>query len=246
MTLTAIWRKQKLLSMIFLVYVGLAVLMPQTAIRALQSSLYYVFEMLMIMPVIFVLTSLIEAWVPKDAIINGFGHKAGLRGNLLAFLLGSFSAGPIYAAFPVCKLLLRKGASIMNIVIVLSTWAVVKVPMLANEAKFLGLDFMLLRWGLTTISIFLMGYIVSRRVKESDFPVDKRASSATDLTIVSEYCMGCGLCAKMEPGVFTMVDSKAQIVPNNCNSVRHAEIANIVAKCPAKAIICDDDRNTSV
>ena len=31
---------------------------------------------------------------------------------------------------------LKKGASISNIVIILSAWAVIKVPMLANEAKF--------------------------------------------------------------------------------------------------------------
>jgi hypothetical protein len=41
--------------------------------------------------------------------------------------------------------------SISNIVIILSTWAVIKVPMLLNESKFLGTKIMFNRWVLTTV-----------------------------------------------------------------------------------------------
>jgi len=42
--------------------------------------MYYIIEMLQIMPVIFILTSIIEAWVPKEVIMKGFGEKAGIKG----------------------------------------------------------------------------------------------------------------------------------------------------------------------
>jgi uncharacterized membrane protein YraQ (UPF0718 family) len=64
------------------------------------------------------------------------------------------------------KSLLKKGASISNIVIILSAWAVIKVPMLANEAKFLGVNFMAVRWVLTVTAIFVMAYMVGKIVKK--------------------------------------------------------------------------------
>ena len=131
----------RLLTVVILIYMVLAVISPDKAGQALKGSLYYVKEMLMIMPVILVLTSLITAWVPRKTIENSFGSGSGVKGSILSFLLGSFSAGPIYAAFPVCKTLLEKGAGISNIVIILSTWAVIKVPMLLNEARFLSFRF---------------------------------------------------------------------------------------------------------
>jgi hypothetical protein len=48
----------------------------------------------------------------KQTIENSLGEGSGVRGVLFSFLLGSFSAGPIYAAFPVCKMLLKKRISI--------------------------------------------------------------------------------------------------------------------------------------
>lgn len=235
MSIARVWKDHKVLSAVIIVYILLAFLMPHSAIAAVRNSLDYVVEMIMIMPVILILTSLIEAWVPKQSIIDGFGQGAGFKGNILAFLLGSFSAGPIYAAFPVCKMLLRKGASVMNIVIVLSTWAVVKVPMLANEAKFLGPDFMLLRWVLTTVAIFLMGYVVSHQVKSLDFPTEEQKAPTNGLSVSTEYCIGCCLCAKLRPDLFTMANGKAQPITTHASQSQE-DLQAIAGKCPAHAI----------
>ena len=156
------------------------------------------------MPVILLLTSLITAWVPRKTIENNFGKNLGFKGSVYSFLLGSFSAGPVYAAFPVCKTLFKKGASISNIVIILSTWAVIKVPMLLNETKFLGFKFMALRWIFTTISIFVMGYLTSILVKKEEIPTHDEKDITEDgcIHIKEEYCIGCGICAKMAPNIF--------------------------------------------
>jgi len=122
---------------ILLSYIILFMIKPSMGIDSVKNSGYYIKEMLMIMPVIFVLTALLDMWVPKEKIMRYLGKDAKGKGVLLSLVVGSISAGPIYAAFPMCVMLHKKGASIQNIVIILSSWAVIKVPMLINEAKFL-------------------------------------------------------------------------------------------------------------
>lgn len=231
-------KKNKLLVGVFLTYIFLITFMPDKAVSAGKNSMYYIIEMLEIMPVIFILTSLIETWVPRNVIMNSFGEKAGTKGLLFSFLLGSFSAGPIYAAFPVCKMLLKKGASIVNIVIILSTWAVVKVPMLANEAKFLGGKFMVIRWILTTVSIFVMAYLVSIAVKKEDLPIEDNETDKNneELKLKERYCVGCGICAKLSPNYFEMDNSKAKIKNNIIIESSIENILKTIQKCPSKAI----------
>lgn len=226
------------MTVVSLAYIFLFITMPDKAYLSVKNSMYYIIEMLEIMPVIFILTSIIEAWVPKKVIMNGFGEKSGIKGTLFSFLLGSFSAGPIYAAFPVCKMLLKKGASIANVVIILSAWAVIKVPMLANEAKFLGVQFMGLRWILTVVSILIMSHIVTVFVKKKDMPIqeEQSLSKITGIDIKKQYCIGCGLCEKLMPQHFEVVDKKARWKESTLKDTQINELKEIMEKCPAKAI----------
>ena len=220
------------------VYLFLFIAMRNKGIQAVNSSMYYIIEMIEIIPVVFLLTSIIETWVPKEVIMNSFGDKSGIKGNILSFLLGSFSAGPIYAAFPVCKMLLGKGASIANIVIILSTWAVVKIPMLANEAKFLGVSFMGIRWILTTISIFVIAYLIALIVKKENIAADE---AKTDIPhIKKEFCIGCGICSKMHPDCFSMVDGKASIKDGVLLKNQLSDLNEVAKKCPTKAIFINN------
>lgn len=227
----------RLLVLVILAYLALLIFMPAQAVQSLQNSFYYIKEMLLIMPVILLLTALITAWVPRKTIENNFGKNSGFKGSVFSFLLGSFSAGPIYAAFPVCKALLTKGASISNIVIILSTWAVIKVPMLLNEAKFLGPKFMIIRWILTTIAIFIMGFVTSKLVKKEDIPTEKTTFSEGNMLYVNhEYCIGCGLCAKITPAHFEIVNKIATVINQDVNGDKKEMIDEAIEKCPSKAI----------
>lgn len=230
-------RRNKFLTFVILIYLGLFVFAPSKAVLSINNSMYYVAEMLQIMPVIFMLTIVIEAWVPKDTIIKEFGVDSGIKGGIYSLLLGSLSAGPIYAAFPICKTFLKKGASIKNIIIILSSWAVIKVPMLANEAKFLGPKFMLIRWILTVISIFVMANIISLFVKQKDIPLESEAANWIDVN--KKYCLGCGLCKKIVPYYFEVVDKKARIRSLEHNNEEEKKLREAAEKCPAKAIKVD-------
>lgn len=225
------------LTFVIFIYVFLLILIPDKGIKSFTSSLYYVKEMLIIMPVILLLTSLIEAWVPKKAIENALGEGSGAKGFVFSFLLGSFSAGPIYAAFPVCKMLIKKGASIANIIIILSAWAVIKIPMLANESKFLGPKFMAIRWVLTTLSILVIAIITSKVVKKEDVPMDDIITKEDSLLNVDEnFCVGCGLCTKVASENFVLKNKKARVTSKILKFQENDKIKLAIDKCPAKAI----------
>ena len=236
-------KKNKLLLLVALAYIGVLIISPEKAMNSLGNSAYYLIEMLQVLPVIFLLTVVIEALVPKELIMRGFGEKSGFQGNLLALLLGSISAGPIYAAFPISKTLLGKGASISNIVIILSTWAVVKVPMLANEAKFLGINFMIVRWVLTVMAIFGMAYITGVFIKKKDLPTD--SNKGKTLEIKPDYCIGCGLCVKMLPEYYEMSNDKAIVRKRPDGKNAFEAIQESITKCPSKAIVLNEEEKVS-
>lgn len=235
MKTVSIVKKNKLLFFVAFAYLMVLAVSPEKALSSVNNSIYYLIEMIQVLPVIFLLTVVIDALVPKEMIMRGFGENSGIKGNLLALLLGSISAGPIYAAFPISKTLLGKGANISNIVIILSTWAVVKVPMLFNEVKFLGINFMIVRWILTVAAIFAMAYLTAMFVKKTDLPADESVSKM--LEIKEEYCIGCGICVNMLPDYYEMENNKA-VVRKNPEGIHVLKAINeSINKCPSKAIV---------
>ena len=225
-------KNNKLIFIVGISYIVLLIFYPDKGMKALSNTSYYLIEMAQILPVIFVITIVIEAWIPKETITKRLGSNAGIIGNILSLILGSISAGPIYAAFPICKMLLKKGASIVNIVIILSSWAVIKIPMLANEAKFLGLQFMATRWILTVIAILVMAYLSAIIVKKEDIPsVVKKGFELKD-----SYCIGCGVCAKLVPEYFEMNNGKALLKSISTEKEALDAIQIALDKCPTKAI----------
>jgi uncharacterized membrane protein YraQ (UPF0718 family) len=219
--------------LVALSYIFLFIFKTPLAITSIKNSGYYLKEMLMIMPIIFVLTALLDTWINKETIIKYLGKEAKAKGVILAFVLGSVSAGPIYAAFPICVLLHKKGASVKNIIIILSSWAVIKVPMLINEVKFLGLNFMLVRWVLTIIAILIFSYIGGKIIKDKDLSVDK-AYEEGRVNLNIRACIGCGICSKTYPELFDMENQKAVI--KELNDVDQERLDDAIKKCPVNAL----------
>lgn len=228
-------KKNRFLFMVLSIYIILFIANAEKAALAITNTGYYLKEMLIIMPVVFLLTALIDAWIPKDLIMKSLGEKSGLRGSFIALGLGSISAGPIYAAFPVAKTLLKKGASVSNIVVILSAWAVIKIPMLANEAKFLSSKFMITRWIFTVISIIIMGYIVSKLVKKEDIPLREDMLKKGEIKLDRETCIGCGLCAKLAPDYFVMDNKKAASI-KSISKDKGEKAIEAMEKCPVSCI----------
>ena len=229
-------RKNGFLAFVVIAYIGLFIINKEKAILSIKNSGYYIKEMLTVMPLVFLLTALIDTWIPQETIMDYLGDGSGVKGSFISIFLGSISAGPIYAAFPVCKTLLRKGASIFNIVVILSSWAVIKIHMLANEARFLSPKFMAIRWVFTTIGIIIMGYMVSKVVKRDDIPIEEEAIEHGKILIKEEYCIGCGICAKIAPGYFEIENNRAIAIDENIHGGVDDDVDKAEEKCPTRAI----------
>lgn len=220
------------LLIIILAYIIMFIVRPDMGIESVKNSGYYIKEMLLIMPVIFILTALLDLWLPKENVIRYLGKESKLKGIVFSFALGSISAGPVYAAFPMCVMLHKKGASIRNIVIILSSWAVIKIPMLINEVKFLGPKFMAIRWVLTVIAIIIFSWITAKVVSNKDLP--EVAPVQSGLSLNRDVCMGCGLCTKQCPELFEMEKKKANIKQNV--ELNTEKLEQVIRMCPVKAI----------
>jgi uncharacterized membrane protein YraQ (UPF0718 family) len=129
---------------------------PDKALAVLFVSKDYLVEMISILPPVLVLCGLFDAWVPKRTIERLMGDASGIKGTSIAFLLGTVAMGPLYAAFPIGKSLLDKGASLYNVAVFLCVWASIKIPMILFEVKFLGAEFALLRLALTIPAILVI------------------------------------------------------------------------------------------
>ncbi|WMI79781.1 permease [Anaerotignum sp. MB30-C6] len=221
------------LIVITVAYILMFLIKPDLGVASMENSVYYIKEMILIMPVIFILTALLDAWIAKEKITKYLGKESKVKGITLSFVLGCISAGPIYAAFPMCVMLHKKGASVRNLVIILSSWAVIKVPMLLNEAKFLGIKFMAIRWVLTVIAIVVFSWIASKIIKDED--IGKKEEKTSGLTLNRESCMGCTLCTKNYPEIFGMQGKKAYIKSFDAE-VDKESLSQTILACPVRAI----------
>ena len=158
--------KWKLPILIGFVYVGLAIWMPGTAGRSSSVTLVYFKEMAAILPPVFILMGLMEVWIPKDKIQKWLGSESGIRGAALSVALGTLPTGPLYVAFPMTATLMRKGASVNNMVMFLGSWAALKIPQLMVEIKFLGISFALLRFILTLTALMLIGWVMEAALRK--------------------------------------------------------------------------------
>ncbi len=135
---------------------------PEIGQKALSNTLSNFKEMLSVLPPIFILLGLLDVWVDRATMMKYTGKGSGLKGVLIAFLLGSAAAGPLYAAFPFAGIMLKKGSSLTNVFIFIGAWSTTKIPLLAFEAASLGLKFMLIRLGLNLAGILLIAYFTDR------------------------------------------------------------------------------------
>jgi len=143
---------------------------PNKTNSALNISSKYGLEMITIFPAVLILMGLADVWIPKSLINKYLGDKSGLRGIIIAMILGTLPTGPLYIAFPIAAELLRKKAKISNVMIFLGVWASLKIPQISVEIKFLGIKFATLRFILTLAALVIIGnlieFIITKKEKK--------------------------------------------------------------------------------
>ncbi len=117
-------------------------------------------QMIQVVPPIMIILGLMDVWIPRETIMKYMGDKSGIMGIFLAILIGSVAAGPMYAAFPFTKVLLKKGVKFSNIIIFMNAWCVTKISTLIFEFSSLGYKFTLARLLIDIPGVIIMGYLV--------------------------------------------------------------------------------------
>jgi uncharacterized membrane protein YraQ (UPF0718 family) len=133
---------------------------------ALSGSRQSLIELLIVVPPIFILIGLLDVWVEKERMMKLMGPESKGTGILIAFLLGSLAAGPLYAAFPVAITLLKKGSSFRNILVLLGAWSTTKIPMLMFESASMGLNFTITRFIINLFGIMAIALISEKVLSE--------------------------------------------------------------------------------
>ena len=159
----------------------LFIIEPELGQETAVLSVHNLLEMLSVIPPIFLLLGLMDVWVPRETMMKYMGKGAGIKGGIFAFVLGSFSAGPLYASFPVAAVFLKKGVSLTNVFLFVGAWSTTKIPMMIFEITQLGGKFALIRFGLNLIAITVLAIIMERTTtKEDSEAIYEMASRQTD------------------------------------------------------------------
>ena len=124
-------------------------------------------DMIMLLPPIFVMLGLLDVWVPRETMAKFMGEGSGVKGVVLSILIGSAAAGPLYAAFPVAAVFIKKGVKFSNIMIFLGAWSTTKIPTIMFETASLGAAFALTRLAVNIPGIIIIAYLLTRLTPKS-------------------------------------------------------------------------------
>lgn len=156
---------------------------PDLAPKAGASLIDQVKTMILVIPPIFLLLGLLDVWVPRETMMKFMGPGSGIRGPVLGFLLGSAAAGPLYGAFPVAAVLMKKGASFTNILIFIGAWSTTKIPMLLFEMKALGYRFALARLAIDIVGIAVIAIALKAAVPKKELERIYQKALDRDVTL---------------------------------------------------------------
>ena len=139
-----------------------------TAVESVTISLSGVWMMFQILPPILIIMNLLDALVPKELVMKHMGREAGFRAYFWAFVLGTFAAGPLYAAFPIAALLAKKNARLSSLVFFLGMWTVTKLPVFTYELNYFGLPFTGLHILTGIVFYFLLSILLEKLFLKND------------------------------------------------------------------------------
>lgn len=160
-TIIKILKRYKLFLISLFVLMILSFFNKSLLIKTIDNAISNVLQMLSILPPIMILLGLIDLWIPKEQLMKYMGNNSGIIGILLAILIGSVAAGPMYAAFPFTAVLIKKGAKFSNIIIFMNSWCLTKISTLLFEFSALGYKFTLIRLLIDIPGILIMSYLVN-------------------------------------------------------------------------------------
>ena len=103
------------------------------------------------------LVSIMFFIIPNDTLVSLIGKDSGIKGYLIAAVIGSVSLIPGFIAFPLCKILIVNGVEYSTVAIFITTLTMVGILTLPVEAKFFGWKVSILRNVLSFVAAIAIG-----------------------------------------------------------------------------------------
>lgn len=174
--------KRYLSSLFVLGLIGILYFFRQDmALQSLNTSLNSVKTMLGILPPLLIIVNSIDTLVSKEIILKHMGENAGIRGYIWALILGTFAAGPLYAAFPIAAILSRKGAHLSYIIFFLGIWTTTKLPIFLLELSLFGIRFTTLHAVTGVICFYILSVLMAKYLlKGQEEKISKRLIALLD------------------------------------------------------------------
>jgi uncharacterized membrane protein YraQ (UPF0718 family) len=161
-------KRYRVFLIVFATMIILTIFDRKLGLKALSITGNSIKEMLLVIPPIFILLGLLDVWVPRETMVKYMGEGSGIKGVLLAIFIGSAAAGPLYGAFPVAAVFMKKGVKFMNILIFIGAWSTTKIPMFLFEIASLGTKFAVTRLLIDIPGIILIAFIISKFVSKKE------------------------------------------------------------------------------
>jgi uncharacterized membrane protein YraQ (UPF0718 family) len=157
------------------------VFVPDIGRKTIDNTLAQLIQMLFIIPPVFILLGLLDVWVPREIMTKFMGDNSGIKGIVLSFLLGSMAAGPLYGAFPVAAIFMKKGARFSNVLIFLGAWSTTKIPLLMFEYASLGWKFATTRLIVDIFGIYIIARLIDKFISKNEIAkIYAAAESSTE------------------------------------------------------------------
>jgi len=161
-------KKFKFVIVTALITIIMLIINREIGLKALSITGNSLKEMLLFIPPVFILLGLLDVWVPREIMVKYMGEDSGVKGIVLSFILGSAAAGPLYGAFPIAAVFMKKGVKFTNILIFIGAWSTTKIPMFLFEFTSLGGAFAVTRLLIDIPGIIIIAYILSYFTSNSE------------------------------------------------------------------------------
>ncbi|MCK4260148.1 MAG: permease [Halanaerobiales bacterium] len=141
---------------------------PQVGKKSLIFTGKNFINFLFMLPPVFICIGLLDVWIEKETMIKIMGGKSGIRGVVIAFLLGIVTAVPLYALLPVAGMMLKKGSKIANVLIFICSCASIRIPLLLFEVSSMGWEFSIVRFLVNIFVVIIIAFLIEKILTEND------------------------------------------------------------------------------
>lgn len=152
----------------FIIFIGISFLIKFIPGMEIGKNFgNFSFQMIKILPAIFILIGFFDVWMKKETIVKHLGKDGGIKSFIWVFILAAPMAGGLLPAFPIAYSLYQKGARLTVILTFLGAVGIGRIPMILFESTFLGWKFSLIRI-IASIPLVILSGIAMGRILEKN------------------------------------------------------------------------------